>query len=154
LTTVNQESKNKVEELGHANSDLQNLMSATAIATVFLDREMRVMRFTHSAAPIFNLIPSDIGRPLGHLQHRIDYAEMGNDAERVLQTLQPAEREVSGAEGICYLARMLPYRTIDDRIAGVVLTFVDITERQRVAAELRAHNEQLERFNEATVGRE
>lgn len=147
LTTVNHELKNKVEELGHANSDLQNLMGATAIATVFLDRSMNIMRFTHSAAPIFNLIPSDLGRPLSDLQHRIDYPEMASDAERVLNTLAPVEREVRGAHGRCYLARMLPYRTVDDRIAGVVLTFVDITDRQRTL-------EELTRFNNAAVGRE
>ncbi len=141
LTTVNQELKNKVEELGHANSDLQNLMGATAIATVFLDRNMNIMRFTHSAAPIFSLIPSDIGRPLADLKHRINYPDMDADAERVLAILAPVEREVTGQPDRHYLARMLPYRTVDDRIAGVVLTFVDITERkaaeQALAEELR-----------------
>jgi two-component system CheB/CheR fusion protein len=136
LTTVNQELKNKVEELGHANSDLHNLMGATAIATLFLDRDMRVMRFTESAAPIFNLIPGDVGRPLAHLQHRIDYPEMAKDAARVIERLVPIEREVQGAGDVAYLARMLPYRTQDDRIAGVVLTFFDVTERERVKREL------------------
>ncbi|HEX7862196.1 MAG TPA: chemotaxis protein CheB [Verrucomicrobiae bacterium] len=147
LTTVNQELKNKVEELGQANSDLQNLMGASAIATLFLDRNMNIMRFTHSAAPIFNLIPSDIGRPLSDLQHRINYPEMAEDAQRVIATLAPVEREVTGASGNWYLSRLLPYRTIDDRIAGVVLTFVDITERQRAI-------EELTRFNRAAVNRE
>ena len=154
LTAVNLESKSKLEELGQANSDLQNLMSATAIATVFLDRELKVMRFTQPAAPIFNLISGDIGRPLSHLRPQIRYPNLAADAERVLQTLSPIEREVQGAGDTCYLARMLPYRTIEDRIAGVVLTFVDITERQRAAAALLAQNEQLERFNQATIGRE
>ncbi|PTY05740.1 hypothetical protein DB347_15365 [Opitutaceae bacterium EW11] len=154
LTTVNQEMKNKVDELGHANSDLQNLMSATAIATLFLDREMRVMRFTASAAPIFNLIPGDIGRPLSDLQHRIDYPDMAADASRVLEKLTPLERQVTGTGGSYFLARMLPYRTVEDRIAGVVLTFVDITERYRVQEELRRHVEELTRFNQVAVGRE
>ena len=131
LTTVNQELKVKVEELGHANSDLQNLMSSTAIATVFLDRDLRIMRFTDSAVPIFNVIPSDLGRPLTDLQPRVDYSAIVEDARYVLQTLVPLEREVNGPDGAYYLARLLPYRTLDDRIAGVVLTFVDITERQR-----------------------
>lgn len=154
LTTVNQEMKNKVDELAHANSDLQNLMSATAIATLFLDRDMRIMRFTASAAPIFNLIPGDIGRPLSHLQHRIDYPEMADDAVRVLERLVPLERQVHGMGGTCYLARMLPYRTVEDRIAGVVLTFVDVTERQHVQQALAEHVEELTRFNQAAVGRE
>lgn len=130
LTTVNTELKSKVEELGNANSDLQNLMGATAIATVFLDREMRIMRFTNSAVTIFNLIPGDIGRPLSDLQHRVNYPEMASDAMSVLDTLAPVEREVTGAENRWYIARMLPYRTVDDRIGGVVLTFVDVTERE------------------------
>src|SRR5688572_26893439 len=115
-------------------------MGATAIATLFLDRDMNIMRFTASAAPIFNLIDGDIGRPLSDLQHRIAYPEMAADAERVLNTLTPVEREVTGGQDRCYLARMLPYRTIDDRIAGVVLTFVDITERQRALEELTRFN--------------
>ncbi|MGV3773807.1 MAG: CheR family methyltransferase [Verrucomicrobiales bacterium] len=147
LSTVNLELKHKVEELGQANSDLNNLMGATAIATLFLDRNMNVMRFTQSAAPIFNLILSDIGRPLSNLQHRIEYPEMAADAEKVLTTLGTVEREVTGLTDRCYLARMLPYRTVEDRIGGVVLTFVDITERQRSL-------EELTRFNKAAVGRE
>jgi len=154
LTTVNQELKNKVDELGHANSDLHDLMSATAIATVFLDRDMHIMRFTESAASIFNLIPGDIGRPLSDLQHRIEYPEIANDAAKVLATLQPVEREVKGKESRCYLARMLPYRTVDDRIAGVVLTFIDVTERQQIEAALRERMDELTRFNNAAVGRE
>jgi two-component system CheB/CheR fusion protein len=154
LTAVNLESKSRVDELAQANSDLLNLMSATAIATIFLDRELKIMRFTQSAAPIFNLITSDIGRPLWHLRSQIRYGNLSADAEQVLETLSPIEREVQGAGDACYLARMLPYRTVEDRIAGVVLTFVDISERQRAAAALLAQNEQLQRFNQATIGRE
>jgi two-component system, chemotaxis family, CheB/CheR fusion protein len=148
LTTVNQESRNKVEELDHANSDLQNLMSATAIATLFLDRDMRIMRFTDSAAPIFNLIPGDIGRPLSHLQYRIDYPDMAVDAVRVLEKLTPIVREVHGPDDVSYLARMLPYRTYDDRIAGVVLTFVDITERERTKRDLAEDLASTERLRQ------
>ncbi len=154
LTTVNQEARNKVEELDHANSDLQNLMSATAIATLFLDRDMRIMRYTDSAAPIFNLIAGDIGRPLSHLQYRIDYPDMPADAARVLEKLTPIVREVEGPDGVSYLARMLPYRTFDDRIAGVVLTFVDITERERTKRDLAedlAATERLRQVGERVV---
>jgi len=155
LTTVNQESRNKVEALGQVNNDLTNLMSATAIATIFLDRDMRVMRFTESAAPIFHLIPSDVGRPLSHLQHDIDYPAMASDAERVLEKLTPVEREVSGVKGTAYLARMLPYRTHDDRIAGVVVTFVDISDRERAKRELAeelAATERLRAVSEQFAG--
>lgn len=131
LTTVNHELKTKVEELGHANSDMHNLMDATAIATVFLDRELRITRYTPSAVSLFNLIPTDVGRPLTDLTTHLQYAELGTDAQRVLERLVPIEREVGQSDGSWYLARLLPYRTIEDRIAGVVLSFVNITERKQ-----------------------
>jgi two-component system CheB/CheR fusion protein len=142
LTTVNQEMKSKVDELGHANSDLANLMAATAIATIFLDRHLSIMRYTPSAVALFPLIASDIGRPLTDLSHGLRYAELKNDAEQVLQTLIPVKREVADGAGQWFLAQLLPYRTTDDHIAGVVLTFVDITERRQKEEELqRAHQE-------------
>lgn len=142
LTTVNQELKSKIDELGHTNSDLQNLMGATAIATVFLDRELRIMRFTPPAVELFSLIPTDIGRPLANLQHRLIYPELLADAGRVLQQLVTTEREVPESAGRFFLARLLPYRTTDDRIAGVVLTFVDVTDRQ--LAQQAVHRAQLQ----------
>jgi two-component system, chemotaxis family, CheB/CheR fusion protein len=129
LTTVNQELKTKVDELAHANSDLHNLMNATAIAIIFLDRQLRITRYTPTAVEIFNLIPTDVGRPLADLQRRIDYDELEDDAARVIEQLVPIEREV-GDHGRWFLSRMLPYRTVDDRIAGVVATFVDVTARR------------------------
>lgn len=136
LTTVNHELKIKVDELGHANSDLHNLMNATAIATIFLDRDLRITRYTPSAVAIFHLIPTDVGRPLADLSRRIDYADLELDATQVIEQLTPVEREV-GDHGKWFLVRLLPYRTVDDRIAGVVLTFVDVTERKR-AEEVKA----------------
>ncbi len=130
LTTVNQELKSKVEEVSHANGDLQNLMASTHIATIFLDRELRIKRYTPSAVALFNLIATDVGRPLSDLRHRLEYNSIAEDAERVLDHLAVSEREVRDLEGRCFLARMLPYRTTEDHIAGVVLTFVDITERK------------------------
>ncbi len=137
LGTVNAELKHNVEEVGQANSDLHNLMNATAIATVFLDRELRVVRFTPTAVPLFNLIPSDTGRPLGHLKHRVSYPELEADARQVLRTLVPVEREVGGPAESWLLARLLPYRSLDDRIEGVVLTLVDVTARKHAEEALR-----------------
>jgi two-component system, chemotaxis family, CheB/CheR fusion protein len=152
LTAVNQELKVKVDELGHSNSDLHNLMGATAIATVFLDRDLCIMRFTPSAVDLFSIIPSDVGRPLGDLQHRLAYPELLGDASRVLQHLAPVEREVCDTIGRLFLARLLPYRTTDDRIAGIVLTFVDITERQQAKeAAVRAHQELEQRVKDRTA---
>ncbi|MBV9489681.1 MAG: PAS domain-containing protein, partial [Verrucomicrobia bacterium] len=143
LTTVNQELKHKADELAHANSDLQNLMASTAIATVFLDDQLRIARYTPSAAPLFNLLPSDAGRPLAHFATRLDFPELQRDAQRVLETLVPVEREVNQENERWFLARLLPYRTTDNRIAGVVLTLVDITERKQVEAALRLNQEHL-----------
>lgn len=142
LTTVNHEMKGKMEEVAHANSDLQNLMASTSIATIFLDRELAIMRFTPAAAGIFNLIPSDIGRPLDHLKHRLDYRELIEDAQQVLATLVPIEREV-GDGSRWYLARIQPYRTVEDHIAGAVLTLVDVTERNRATEALRESEERM-----------
>ena len=136
LGTVNQELKGKVEELGRANSDLHVLMGANAIATIFLDRELRIVRYTPSAVDLFSLIPTDIGRPLGDLTHRLDYPEVERDARRALGELMPAEREVQVAGG-WYLARTLPYRSADHHIGGVVLTLVDITARRQAEDALR-----------------
>lgn len=152
LTTVNQELKSKVDELGHANSDLHNLMGATAIATVFLDRDLCIMRFTPPAVELFNLILTDVGRPLADLQHRLNYAELLADAARVLQQLVPVEREVTDQSGHSFLARLVPYRTTEDRIAGLVLTLVDVTERQLAQQSvLRAQLELEQRVRDRTA---
>ena len=123
LTTVNHELKSKVDELGHANSDLHNLMGATAIATVFLDRELRITRYTPSAVPLFNLIPTDVGRPLSDLTTRLDYPTLSDDARRVLERLVPVEREVGQSDGRWFLARLaaLPHAGRPHRRRGADL---------------------------------
>ncbi|MDN8616060.1 PAS domain S-box protein [Variovorax ginsengisoli] len=131
LTTVNHELKCKVDELAHANSDMQNLMNATAIATVFLDRDLRITRYTPAAVRLFNLIPGDVGRPLSDLASQLQYPALGDDAAHVLDKLIPIEREVGRDDGSWFMARLLPYRTTEDRIAGVVLSFINITERKQ-----------------------
>jgi signal transduction histidine kinase len=152
LTTVNQELKHKVDELGHSNSDLHNLMGATAIATVFLDRDLHIMRFTPPAVALFSLIATDVGRPLADLRHSLQYPELLADARQVLNTLVPIEREVPEQGGRTFLSRLLPYRTTDDRIAGVVLTFVDVTERQEAQQAVKLAQQHLEvRVQERTI---
>ena len=152
LTTVNQELKIKIDELSHANNDTRNLMNSTDIATVFVDRTMRIKLFTPRARALFNLIPGDVGRPLLDITHRLRYPEMAGDIERVLDTLATGEREVQSADGPWYIARALPYRTADDRIAGVVLTFTDITERRRVEDRLRDSDESMRLMLESVPG--
>lgn len=135
LTTVNHELKEKVEEVSRANSDLRNLMASTAIGTIFLDRALHIKLYTPSVLNLFNIIPSDLNRPLDHLTHKLDYEHLTEDVEKVLATLKVIEREVSSSDDRWHLARLLPYRTIDDRIDGVVVTFVDITEHKHAEQE-------------------
>lgn len=144
LITLNQENRHKVEELRQLSDDLQNLLASTDIATLFLDRELRIMRFTPRVGEVFNVRLSDRGRPVADLTHRLRYDELLGDAEQVLARLAPVEREVERDDGRWYLARLVPYRTTDDRIDGVVLTLVDITGRRDAEFELLRLNEQLE----------
>jgi two-component system CheB/CheR fusion protein len=143
LTTVNQELKIKVEELGQANDDFRNLMNSTDIATIFLDRALRVKQYTPRATEIFHLLPSDLGRPLLDLKHRLVYDGVLGDMEDVLNRLQIVEREVEGQAHTWFAMRVLPYRTSDDRLDGVVLTFVDITARKAAIQSLQAAHQQL-----------
>ncbi|HWV14882.1 MAG TPA: CheR family methyltransferase, partial [Cellvibrio sp.] len=137
LQTANQENRHKVAELGQLSDDLQHLMAATHIATLFLDRKLRILRFTPQIGELFNLRSVDRGRPLSDLTHRLHYGELIDDAADVLQQLIPTEREVEDTKGNWYLARMRPYRTADDHIDGIVLTFVDITARKASENALR-----------------
>jgi two-component system CheB/CheR fusion protein len=136
LTTVNQELRENLDELGRANSDMQNLLSATDLGIIFLDRTLQIKLYTARALDLFNITSADIGRPLDHFTNRLDYPGLTADAEAVLRTLQSTEREVCGADGRWYLARLVPYRTLTNEIDGVVINFVDITEH-RHARELR-----------------
>jgi two-component system CheB/CheR fusion protein len=128
LQTVNAELANRVDELARANSDMKNLLLSTQIATIFLDETLRVKSFTPSVADLFHLRDADIGRPIGHISSRIAYPDLQDDVRRVLGALSTVEREVQlTANGARYLARVLPYRSLDNLVAGVVLTFSDIT---------------------------
>jgi two-component system, chemotaxis family, CheB/CheR fusion protein len=143
LATVNQELKIKIEELSQANDDFRNLMNSTDIGTIFLDRGLRLKLFTPRAQGIFNLIPADVGRPLSDITAHLDAAGLLADAEHVLTSLQSVQREVETREGRWYLMNVLPYRTVEDRIEGVVLTFLDITERREAEIQLRASEERM-----------
>ena len=136
LTTVNQELKIKIDELSQSNNDFANLINSTDIGTVFLDRNLRVNLFTPRARDAFNLIPSDIGRTLLHITNKLKYEGLLGDVEKVLQSLTSIEREVRSDDDHWYLMRILPYRTTDDRIEGVVITFTNITDSKRASQEL------------------
>lgn len=139
LTTVNGELAHRVQELTRATSDLKNFLESTQIATVFLDNDLRVMNFTPAITQILHLVETDVGRPIAHIKARIPIEELYDDIRRVLRTLASVERELSAPDsGRRYIVRILPYRSIDNFIAGVVVTFIDVTaitraeERQRL----------------------
>jgi two-component system, chemotaxis family, CheB/CheR fusion protein len=136
LETVNSELRQKVGELGVANSDLQNLFSATQVATIFLDREQKLAKFTPAATTLFRFIDSDLGRPLSDLAPRFAGTDLLADVAEVLRTLVPVEREIRAGEA-WFVLRVLPYRTLDDAIAGAVVTFADVTKLKRAETALR-----------------
>ena len=144
LQTVNQELKGKLEEISRAHSDLENLMLSSEVATLFLDRELHIQRYTPSITDVFNIMTSDRGRPIGHLTHKFDYTKLVNDAEQVLRTLVPVEREVGAEDNQWFLVRQRPYRTLDNKIDGVVITFVNITEMKRAQESMRELAQNLE----------
>jgi two-component system CheB/CheR fusion protein len=148
LKTVNHELEEKVEELRAVNSDLKNLMAATDIGTLFLDRELRIQRYTPRIEELFNIRQTDVDRPIDELTHHLDYDTLETDARDVLESLTPVEREVRSEEGEWFLVRFHPYRTVTDQIDGVVISFVEITRRVEAEQELRATNEALQERSE------
>jgi two-component system CheB/CheR fusion protein len=144
LFTVNQELKIKIDELSHANNNFQNLMNSTNIGTIFLDRGFRVRQFTPSARETFNLIPSDIGRPLLDITSKVDTGDLHADMEAVLRRLQTRERLVQGPDDHTYILRTSPYRTLEDKIEGLVITIVDITGQTQAEREVKSFYHDLE----------
>jgi two-component system CheB/CheR fusion protein len=153
LRTVNQELKVKIEETSLSSNNLQNLINSANIGTIFLDRSFRIAMFTPAVREIFNLIPADYGRPLSDITHRLQYQDLLQDAENTLEKLSVIEREVNSTEGRIYIMRVLPYRTAEDHINGVVITFIDITSRKQAEEALRQSKERMEKaFSIETVG--
>lgn len=143
LATVNAQLQAKMEELEATSNDLASLLTSTDIAVVFLDARFRIRRFTPAVSDLFDLIPSDAGRPLTDLRRKFADPDLLADAQAVLERLIPVERVVKSDSGRWYARRVLPYRTADRRIDGVVVTFVDTTDRKRAADELRASEERF-----------
>lgn len=144
LTTVNSELTLRIEDSSQLNDDLQNLMNSADIGTVFVDREMRLKRFTPQAATLFNLLPSDSGRPLLDITHRLNYPQLADDVHDVLKNLTRIEREVGSNDNRWFLARAVPYRTTDDRIEGAVLAFFDITSKRIAEENLRISERRMQ----------
>ncbi len=136
LVTVNSELQLKIEALTQANNDINNLLTNTRIGTIFLDRNLRIQRFTPTAMEVVNLIDTDQGRPLSHISSNLDYDDLVEDCRRVLDTLESKEIEVQTMNGRWFWMQVLPYRTVENVIDGVVLTFTDITEQKKLQEQL------------------
>ena len=141
LTTTNNELAIKVDELNKVNSQLQNLLSATDIATIFLDRDLRIFNFTPAISIIIDLLHTDIGRSIKQFTNNLKYEYLFEDAKGVLKNLIPKEVEVETNDDRSFWMRIIPYRTVDDKIEGVVITFTDITEKKEAEIKLKESEE-------------
>jgi two-component system CheB/CheR fusion protein len=145
LQTVNAELELKVDEFSKVNNDMKNLLNSTDIATLFLDKDLKIRRFTNQATKIFKLIKSDIGRPFTDLVHDLEYNDLSADALEVLKSLVFIQKQIPTKDGRWFSIRIMPYRTLDDRIDGLVITFVNHSDLKQV--ELKLHEtEQLNRL--------
>jgi two-component system CheB/CheR fusion protein len=149
LQTVNHELQAKVDELSRSNNDMKNLLNSTDIATLFLDGDLRVRRFTTPTAKIIKLIPTDAGRPITDIASDLDYNDLAEDAREVLRTLVFQERQVATRGNRWFTVRIMPYRTLDNVIDGVVITFTDATAARAVEFALREQASQLRQMAEA-----
>jgi two-component system CheB/CheR fusion protein len=143
LQSVNVEQQSKMDELARANSDMMNLLDSTEIVTVFLDNNLRIRRFNTGAEKLFKLLPGDVGRPLSDIANDLLYPEMSAEAWKVLRTLIFSEKQICTSDGYWFAVRIMPYRTMDDDIAGVVITFSNITAAKVLEAGLREENDRL-----------
>ena len=144
MQTVNTELQGKVEELSRSNNDMKNLLNSTDVATLFLDNNLQVRRFTTQATKIINLIPGDIGRPITDLSSDLIYPELPDDAHEVLRKLGFSEKPISARDGRWFTVRIMPYRTLDDHIDGVVITFWDISVAKALEGKMQDIQDGLE----------
>jgi two-component system CheB/CheR fusion protein len=143
LQTVNYELQSKVDELSRASNDMKNLLNSTDIATLFLDGALLVRRFTTQTAKLIKLIPADAGRPITDIAMDLDYPELAEDAREVLRTLIYKEKQAIARDGRWFSIRVLPYRTLENVIDGVVITFTDVTAGKLLETTLRQQASQL-----------
>lgn len=149
LQTVNAELQSKVADFIHANDDMKNLLNSTEIATLFLDRELNIRRFTDQATKIFKLRKADVGRPFTDQASALQYPEIDSHARQVLETLVSIETAITTDDGRWYNVRIMPYRTLDDHIDGLVITFTDITTAKNVENELIITEDRYRRLFES-----
>ena len=146
LETVNSELQGKVDALSQANDDLNNLLASTEIGTIFLDTKLQIKRFTPAMGEIFNLIQSDIGRPIGDITTKVIYGQLYNDAKNVLNTLRRKEVEIKSKGNKWYSMCIMPYRTLENVIEGVVVTFVNITNYKQIEDKYKKSEEKFKKL--------
>jgi two-component system CheB/CheR fusion protein len=151
LQTVNAELQAKLDDLSRADSDMKNLLDSTDIATLFLDGKLNVRRYTPRATKVFKLIPADEGRPITDLASELDYPSLAEDAREVLRNLTPVEKPVAASKGRWFTVRIMPYRSLEDVIDGVVITFSDITKSKTLEAKLRSGKTRPARSTQAAL---
>jgi two-component system CheB/CheR fusion protein len=145
LQTLNAELQSKIDDFSRVNNDMKNLLNSTDIATLFLDKEMNIRRFTLQAVKIFKLIKSDIGRPLTDLVSDLIYPELSDDALKVLKSLVFIKKQIPTKDGRWFSVRIMPYRMLDEKIDGVVITFFNISDLKEVEVKLH-ETEQMNRY--------
>lgn len=151
LITVNSELQEKIDQLSRTENDMKALLDSTNIAAIFLEENLGIKRFTIQAVKIFNLIPSDVGRPIGDIRSNLKYDKLQEDAQRVLDTLQAAETEVEARDHRWYLMRIMPSRTFENVIDGVAVTFSDVTQAKKAHEEILKFSEKARRYAESIV---
>jgi len=149
LQTVNHELQAKVDELSYSNNDMKNLLNSTDIATLFLDSALNVRRFTTPTTKIIKLIPGDAGRPITDFAPDLDYADLASDAREVIRTMVIKERQSSTRDGRWFAVRIMPYRSVESVIDGVVITFTDVTGARALETALRDQASQLRQMAES-----
>ena len=147
MQTVNAELQSKVDDYSQITNDLKNLLDSIDIATLFLDKNLRIRRFTKLSQSIFKLINTDVGRPFTDLVSNLEYAGIVDDAQQVLRTLVFSVKTIKSSDGRWFLVKVMPYRTIDDKIDGLVLTFSDITSSKNIEIKLNQTIEILKANN-------
>lgn len=152
LQTVNAELQSKLSDFEQANNDMKNLLNSTEIATLFLDKEMNIRRFTDAVTKIFKIRVTDAGRPFTDLVSDLKYPEMGADAKKVIKNLVPIQNTIETEDGRWFYVRIMPYRTLDDRIDGLVITFTEITAAKKAEEALLKENRYRRLFESAKDG--
>jgi two-component system CheB/CheR fusion protein len=146
LQTVNAELQSKVNDLMRMNDDMKNLLNSTEIATLFVDRELNIRRYTDLVGKIIKLRETDIGRPFTELVTELQYPDIAENARQVLRTLIPFEKPITTSTGKWFNVRIMPYRTVDDHIDGLVITFIDTSEANHMEIQLKSALEELRKY--------